>query len=215
VEVEVEVEVTVTVTVKFVEELKMKLLLSTVTVVFLLLSGSVYANKEFVGESTRDANVESEALSCSDDSYYNEKLGSCVRRDGQGSRFTQKPRFTRCTKDLNRWGHSSRCGCAIEDQEYNQQIGKCETVKEALNSQMDQESVDDIAEQAGVIAGCEGGSISTDGLEISCPDGSVYHRSRSTTEDLSRSLSEMVEDRNGDTEVEDGSAYSESSVGAR
>ncbi|MCF8059924.1 MAG: hypothetical protein K9K67_11545 [Bacteriovoracaceae bacterium] len=166
----------------------MKLLLRTVSVVLFLLCGSVYANKEIVGEGSGGSSV-SEGSSAS------------------GSRFAHKPMFTRCTKDLNRWGHSSRCSCALESQEYNSQIGKCVTVKG--------EQTSEIEEAAGVIVGCEGGSKSADGLVISCPDGSVYHRSRSTAEDLSRSLAEVVEERAVDTEVEEDRSYSEPFAGAR
>lgn len=249
------VAVVVEVNVNAVEELKMKLLFCSITVV-LLLSTTVFAEKEFVGESerrgveattgrvatvcTRDVNQWGHASSCrcDDNEFYNPKIGQCVARELDVVKPTitgsDKPRFVRCTKDRNRWGHSSVCHCSLPGYEYDQRIGRCLFVPEAdetheedadgeiVEGEVDEENTEEFSEgegsggYGGIIAGCEGGEMSPDGLVISCPDGSVFHRSRSTAEDLSRSLAEHVEDRYEEEETTvDQDYYPQPFVGVR
>ena len=191
----------------------MKLLFCSISVV-LLLSVTVFAEQEFVGETenaleaetttgvtrcTMDLNQwgHSSNCECSADEYYNQKTGQCIERHvvGHKPKPILKPRFTRCTKDRNRWGHSSNCQCSLPSHEYDQRVGRCLYTAEAEEESLETEESLEMGGEGGggFIAGCEGGSISADGLVISCPDGSTYHRSRNTAEDLSRSLAEHVE----------------------
>lgn len=219
----------------------MKLLLCSMTVV-LLLSVSVFAEKEFVGEAVNDQRLDTTGIrgarmctmdlnqwghssrcDCGEGQVYNPKNGRCgtrVLRVGKPLPLPDvsddKPRFVRCTKDRNRWGHSSVCHCSLPGYEYDQRVGRCLFVPEAdepteedadiADSEVIEDSESTVeggegAGGAGIIAGCEGGEMSPDGLVISCPDGSVFHRSRSSAEDLSRSLAEHVEERYEETET--------------
>jgi hypothetical protein len=239
----------VVVSVNVVEELAMKLLFCSISVV-LLLSVTVFADQEFVGETenaleaetttgttrcTMDLNQwgHSSNCQCGADEYYNQKTGQCLDRrttsfdhkpkpESRPETMPVKPRFTRCTKDLNRWGHSSRCGCSLPNFEYDQRVGRClpsvdeDAVAEAIDGDLEDESHEQEHEGGiGSISGCEGGSISADGLAISCPDGSTYHRSRNTVEELSRHLAETVEERGPQYDIDTEESFPQPFAGRR
>ncbi len=132
---------------------------------------------------------------CGFDEFYNQKIGECVAiNTDTPDKFPVtdvKPEFTRCTKDLNRWGHSGNCDCRSADHEYNPRLGRCE-----------ERSPEDEDPRPEFVMGCEGGSLSPDGLSISCPDGSVFEKVDNTLENLSRSLAETIEERYQDQELD-------------
>lgn len=194
-------KVEVEVRVKAVEELKvksLKLLLCGLTAVLFLFSASVFADQEFVGESealeveattgttmrcTMDLNQwgHSSNCQCAPGEYYNPKVGECRQRHHVGHkpirRLPPKPQFTRCTKDLNQWGHSGNCHCALADHEYDERIGRCVAIQE----------------QSSVIAGCEDAVISENDQVVTCQNsGWTFERVEETADEFAQELGEHL-----------------------
>jgi len=49
-------------------------------------------------------------------------LTGCIQQEGDVQRYSET---TFCTRDLNEWGHASKCKCKQETAQYDQKIGKC------------------------------------------------------------------------------------------
>lgn len=126
---------------------------------------------------------------------YLQKIGQCVERHGGGggSSLGVKPSTTRCTKDFNQWGHSSNCSCSSEEYEYDERIGRCVAERQEFVKNEESRHSRERRHIESDMEGCDGGTFSHDRRTLTCPDGSVYEKSTSVFEGISRHLAESGE----------------------